>query len=78
MKEEIRNFILNELLSGQEVGDDEDLLISGLVDSLGVMRLVTYIEDQFAAAVPPEDVTIENFGTIGTIGEYVERRVAPR
>ncbi len=74
MKEQIRNFIVTELLSGQQIGDDEDLLISGLVDSLGVMRLVTYIEDQFAAAIPPEDVTIENFGTISTIGDYVERR----
>ena len=74
MKEKIREFIVTELLAGRDIGSHEDLLISGLVDSLGVMRLVTYIEDQFATPVPPEDVTIENFATIDTIGAYVERR----
>ena len=74
MKEQIREFIVTELLAGRGIGTDEDLLISGLVDSLGVMRLVTYIEDEFAIPVPPEDVTIENFATIDTIGAYVERR----
>ena len=74
MKDQIREFIVTELLAGRDIGTDEDLLISGLVDSLGVMRLVTFIEDHLATPVPPEDVTIENFATIDTIGAYVEQR----
>ena len=66
MKEEIRNFIVNELLDGHPVTDSEDLLLSGLLDSLGVMRLVAYLEMDLEVAVPPEDVTID---------EYVRRNV---
>ncbi len=74
MKEKITRFIVDELLSGMKVGEQDDLLLSGLVDSIGVMRLVAYIEEQAALQVPPEDVTIENFATIEAIGRYLEAR----
>jgi len=45
------------------LSDDDDLLTSGLVDSLGMMSLVAFIEEQFGVAVPPEDVTLETFST---------------
>lgn len=75
MKPEVRSYIINELLSGKTVQDDEELLVSGLVDSIGVMRLVTYLEQQYAIAIPPQDVTIENFATIDAIAAYLTEHV---
>lgn len=72
----IREFISDELVLDEldgEIGHDQDLLTSGLIDSLGVMRLVGFIQDGFAVDVPPEDVTIENFLTLATICEYLSR-----
>ena len=74
MNAEIRNFIVEQLLSGKLVADDENLLLSGLVDSLGVMRLVRFLENAFSITVPPQDVTITHFMTIDTIVSYVESR----
>ena len=43
------------------IEDDTELLMSGLVDSLGIINLVTWIEDQLAIEIDPGDVVIENF-----------------
>jgi acyl carrier protein len=77
MKETLRRYIGHELLSRNgdaPVDDDDDLLASGLVDSVGMMSLVLFIEEEFALPVPPEDVTIENFLSLNTIDAYLRRR----
>ena len=72
MKEELQSYISNELLSGEHnVGFDEDLLLQGLVDSVGLMRLVEHIEGKIGIKVPPQEFTIENFGTINALSNYL-------
>lgn len=73
MKEKITTFIIDELLNGQKVEEQDDLLLSGIIDSLGVMRLVTFIEENTQKTVPAEDVTIENFANLEKIGCYLEK-----
>lgn len=80
MKETLTRYISQELLSGRKPGgisEDEELLLSGLLDSLGIMQLVAFIEDELALGVPPEDVTIENFRSVRKIHDYLERRGIP-
>lgn len=77
MKSVLANYIDDRLLNGRVQGgvsEDDDLLGSGLLDSLGIMQLVLFIETEFAMDVPPEDVTIENFQTVTKIGAYLEGR----
>ena len=74
----LREFIQEQLMSGRataDVGDDADLLTSGILDSLGAFSLVYFIEQTFGIEVPAQDVTIENFSTIATIEAYI---TAPR
>ena len=73
----IRDFILDDLLMGQHDGDldaDTNLLLTGLVDSLGVMRMMMFIDEELGVQVPPTDITIDNFRTIGTIADYLARQ----
>lgn len=56
-----------------EIGVDDDLLSSGL-DSMSLIGLITFIEQTFDVHVPPEDVTIESFSTIGNIATYLASR----
>jgi acyl carrier protein len=68
-----------ELLADQDdidIQEDDNLLLSGLIDSLGIMRLITFIEQEFQVKVQPEDVTIENFSTIKIISDYLARHGA--
>ncbi|MEO0526009.1 MAG: acyl carrier protein [Bacteroidota bacterium] len=57
--------------NGEKIGPQDDLLGGGILDSLGMMRLIQFIENEFNIKVPAEDMTIENFMTIKTIGEYI-------
>ncbi|MEO1614409.1 MAG: acyl carrier protein [Planctomycetota bacterium] len=67
-------FIRTELVTSgaEDLSADTDLLGGGHIDSMGIMRLVTFLETEFQVSVPPEDVTIENFETARCIVSYVE------
>jgi acyl carrier protein len=77
VRTDVGDFITSELSVGRGSGTpapDDDLLKKGLVDSLGVMELVGFIEDRYGITVRDEDLTPENFGTLIRIEEYVEGR----
>jgi len=67
----LAQFISSKLLGGRDVSADESLLLSGLVDSLGVMTLVAHLEETTGKPVPLEDVILENFASINAIIAYV-------
>ena len=81
MKDRLARYISEELLgqatgAGRPIAPDEDLLGSGLVDSLGIMSIVFFVEQELGLKIPAEDVTIENFETLETIDAYLARRRA--
>jgi acyl carrier protein len=67
------DFVKNELLHGRraDLGAGEDLLSSGVIDSLGILRLVSFIEERFGVQVPDEDVVYENFHSIRALVDYL-------
>ena len=77
MKNKLMNYIteqVSEDFSDDELDVHDDLLGSGLLDSLGMMRLIQFIETEFNITVPPEDMTIENFMTVSYICNYIENQ----
>ena len=68
---DIQSFISTELLDGQNITVDEDLLLSGLLDSLAVMTLVAHLEKGRDGQIPAQDITIENFTSVATIAAYL-------
>ena len=78
MVKSIINYITEELVNEDlEEGLDkhDDLLGSGMIDSLGMMKLVVFIENEFKVSVPPEDMTIENFMTVDCIDQYLQSKI---
>ncbi len=73
----IRCFIVDEIIKDPsvEITPDSDLLIGGYLDSVSVVRLVAHLEDQYSVKIPPEDILIENFGSIQSISDYLSTRV---
>ncbi len=57
-------------------GLDMDLLEAGVIDSIGVLTLVTWLEETFGFLVDDEDVVPENLGSIAGITAYAERKLA--
>ena len=73
----IRDFITSEILHGNlknPLNDQDPLIESGIIDSLGVMTLLAFIEEKFAIQIPSEDLMPENFSSISTIAALIERR----
>ncbi len=77
MNHKIVNYIETELVVSDEsleITPDDDLLGSGLVDSLGMMKLISFIEKEFELKIPAEDMVIENFMTVSCISTYLKSR----
>ena len=73
MKDKIITY-LKEEISNEPVDDidiNEDLLGSGIVDSMGMMRLVVFLEKEFQIKIEAEDMTVENFKTVQNIMNYL-------
>lgn len=74
----IARFISVQILEGsREVGVDDEVVLDGTIDSLGVTRLIDYLEKKFSVSIAPQDVTIENFRSPTTMAALVESRATP-
>ncbi|MEM9884813.1 MAG: acyl carrier protein, partial [Bacteroidota bacterium] len=76
LKDKIIQYIQAEILEEGDdpITSDEDLLTSGLLDSMAAMRLIGFLEEEFEVSVPPEDMVIEHFITVDAIGAYIESK----
>jgi acyl carrier protein len=74
--DEFTEFIKQEILHGRAVNLDQnqDLLSAGVIDSLGILRMVAFMEERFGVQVPDDDVVFENFQSIRAMSEYVAQR----
>lgn len=74
LKRELIRFIVDELMDGEDdfdIATVENLLLTGVIDSLGILRLVSHIEQIQGRPLPAEDVTLENFRSIESMVDYV-------
>lgn len=73
--ETLKAFVSEELLDELPVEANDNLLSDGMVDSIGMVRLVAFIEEEYDLQIPHEDLIIENFRTIEIIGNYLSDRL---
>lgn len=50
------------------------LLESGLIDSLSLFKLVTFVEERFQVEVRPNEIMPDNFATLATVARLVQRK----
>jgi acyl carrier protein len=73
-KTALSNYIKQEIMRNPKANlrDDEDLLSAGILDSLAILQLVAFIEEDFGIKVPDEDVVFENFQSINALNQYLD------
>ncbi len=79
LKESIRNYIQTELVNSQEhseLSDSDQLIESGIIDSLGIMKLIGFLEDNLSVQVDDMELVPENFSSIEAITSLVEKKLA--
>jgi len=74
----LTDYITKELAIGRakSISPDDDLIATGVLDSLGLMQLVLFIEEKLLIHIPDEDVVIDNFRTVRILATYLDRQRA--
>lgn len=73
----VRDFVTENFLYARPdfvLGDTDALLGRGIVDSMGVMEIVVFLEEQFGLVVDDIDITEQNLGSLQAIAAYVTSR----
>ena len=72
----IRQFIIDNFLfeDTDTLREDTSFLETGVLDSTGVLEMVSFIEESFGITVADEDLIPENLDSIGGVGRYIERK----
>jgi acyl carrier protein len=75
----IRGYIIENFLFGDEApltGDDISLLDSGIIDSVGVMELVSYLEQEHGMTIEDHELVPENLDSVDNLVRFVETKKA--
>ncbi|MEM7013665.1 MAG: acyl carrier protein [Verrucomicrobiota bacterium] len=73
--ESIIIYIEKELLLGlapEPVTTETEIITTGLLDSIAVMRLVAHLEKQLGRKIPEEHMILENFATVNALTAYLD------
>lgn len=77
IKTQIRTFIIENFLFGNAEGfnDDTSFLEEDIIDSTGVLELITFIEEKFAIKVDDEELTPENLDSTNNVAAFLEDKL---
>lgn len=68
--EYVKSFAIIE--PGQQIPLDQSLLEAGILDSFGIVDMITFVESEFDLEIPDEDMTQEKLGSIQKMAAYVQ------
>jgi acyl carrier protein len=73
----IKEFIAGELMFEDKTAalTEDTPLLGGVIDSLGLMQLISFIEEEFDVAIDDAEVTTDNFRTVADIEHLVAQKV---
>lgn len=73
----LRNFLLelNYIQHDQEIDEKDSLLEKGLIDSVGMVELVAFLEETYGIKVDEDDLMPENFDSLESIESFVRKKV---
>jgi acyl carrier protein len=77
--DQIRDYVARNLLfsdTGFRYDDDASFLDEGIIDSLGVIELVTFVEKQFGISVADQELVPDNFDSVRKLETYVRQKLA--
>lgn len=77
IEREIRAFLKENFLFGEsdeDIPSDQSFVDSGLIDSTGVLELVTFVEERYGFQVNDDELVPENLDSIERLARFVEKK----
>lgn len=77
IQSEIRNYIIENILFGDEELLDVDTSFqeNGILDSIGFLEIITFVEEEFGIEIADSEVVPENLGSLRRISSFVEEKL---
>ncbi len=70
----ILTFIRSELVSSDvSINPDDELLSGAILDSMGVVRLAAFVQEEYQFKMQPADFMIENFRSVAVLAHFVRK-----
>ena len=81
VREQIREFLMNELKEQgfhEGIRDDESLLEAKIMDSLGILTTISFLEERFGILCSEDELDPKNFKSVIAISKFVEEKLDPK
>lgn len=75
---EIRTFIVTNFLFGQDAdgfAEDQSFLESGIIDSTGLLELVSFVEQRYGISIGDRELVPDNLDSLRNISQFVARKI---
>lgn len=77
LKSEIRQFIVDNFLYGRDddtLGDEVSFLGKGIIDSTGILELVSFVEEKYSISIDDEELIPDNFDSLNKLSSFVLKK----
>jgi len=79
IKNEIYSYLEENILfdsADSSISDDDSFMENGIIDSTGILELVSFIEEKFEFKVGDEDLVPDNFDSVNNLVDYIQKKTA--
>jgi acyl carrier protein len=76
IEEIVTDYITRELMAGKKakIGPEDSLIGAGVIDSLTLLQLITFLEEKFGVTISDNEMARENIESIRAIANFIEKK----
>jgi acyl carrier protein len=78
IKAQVRQYVMDNFLMGaspDELRDEDSFMAQHVIDSVGVLELISFLEQSFGIKVEDEEMVPDNLDSLSGVGRYLERKL---
>lgn len=78
VKSTVKQFIVNEFMHEHDLDvlrDEDSLIESGIVDSMGLVKLVSFLEKKYRIKIKEDELDIDNFNNINALTNFINKKL---
>ena len=75
-QEDLAEFLTQEVLEDVPELKPEQPLLTGLLDSFGLLALLNFIEERFGVTIPHDEVVTDNFRSVSALAQFIDSKRA--
>ena len=76
--ETVHEFIVENFLfgDGEQLTNETSFLDSGIIDSTGILELITFLEETYNIAIEDDELIPENLDSLNNVAKFIEQKIS--